>query len=481
MSEEALPVRARSRRRAPLAAAAVASALALSLTIPVSASAAGWSRTVAYPASNANIANPERGMDHETDTHYLAGGKDWEPLEAAQLRKWRALGDTQINRVVYLDAFAKGGSISKDFLAKQQRDFDTARHAGFTIVLRFAYVEGGADPYVAPFGDADLPTVLKHIRQLTPLLRHNVDVIATLQMGFVGLWGEGYYTDHFADPATQEVSDADWAERRAVVDAELKALPTRTVQVRTPLMKQEIAGTGTGAGEALTAAEAYRSTRQARIGHHDDCFVASPDDFGTFLSDPISLDQDYLAQDSRYVPVGGETCAVAPPVSEFPNASAQLQRFHYSYLNREYNTDVLESWGAAGLATVERRLGYRFRLVSSSVTADRTPTVSIRVRNDGWAAPYNARPARLVLVGAHGRRVTVPLATDVRRWQAGTTTTVRAALRHVPHGAYRVYLSMPAAEKATAKDPRYAIRTANTGTWHASSGLNDLHQAVVVR
>lgn len=473
------------RRSVAIAASAAVAALSLvAASVPVGAIAddrgPGSSRTVQYRPSDANIPNPERGFDHETDTHYRGAGADWEPLTDAQLVEWRALGDTQLNRGVYLDAFAGGADISADFLARQQADFDAARRKGFTMVLRFAYVEGGDGPYVAPFGDAPLATVLRHIRELTPLLRRNVDVIATLQSGFVGLWGEGYYTDWFSDTVTQEVSDAQWDARRQVVLAELAALPTRTVQLRTPLMKQTIVGTSTGTAGALTPATAYRNTPAARIGHHNDCFLASEDDFGTYLSDPITLDQDYLAADSRFVPVGGETCNPDPPRSEFPNAATQMARFHYSYLNREYNTDVLDSWGAGGIATAERQLGYRFRLLSSTLSCGRTSSVTIRVRNVGWAAPYNARPAQLVLTDGR-RRVTLPIDTDVRRWAPGVDTVLRVDLGRVPSGRYRLALALPAAERGTASDPRFAIQTANVGTWDAARGLNDLGQQVVIR
>jgi Domain of unknown function (DUF4832)/Domain of unknown function (DUF4874) len=477
MIEDAPPPRSRFRR---VGLVAVGAALAGVLAVPVSASAASAPHTVTYRATDANIANPERGFDHETDTHFADGGAGWEALTDTQLQAWRKLGDTQINRVYYLDDFASGANLSRPLLRKLQQDFDAVRRNGFTEVLRFAYVEGGSGPYVAPFGDADLPTVLKDIRQLTPLLRHNADVIATLQSGFVGLWGEGYYTDHFADTATQEVSAADWAKRKAVVDAELKALPTRTVQLRTPLMKQRIVGTTTGTAGAVTPAEAYTDSAIARIGHHNDCFLAAPDDWGTYLSDPISLDQDYLAADSRFVPVGGETCNVDPPRSEFPEASAEMARYHYSYLNREYDTDVLDSWGAAGIATAEQKLGYRFQLVSSTVQDGTTPTVTVQVRNVGWAAPYNPRPVHLVLVG-HGHRYTVSLHADARRWAPGSTVTVKAVLSSLPRGSYSTALAMPSADRGTAHDPRYAIRTANVGTWDAAAGLNSLHQQVVVR
>ena len=283
-----------------------------------------------------------------------------------------------------------------------QADYDTARAAGVSVITRFAYVQGGAWPYEPPYGDAPLDVVLAHIQQLGPILRANSDVIPVVQNGLIGLWGEGYYTDHFvADPANPGVvTDADWAKRSAVTEALLDELPAdRGVQVRTMLSKQKLLGVPAAASSAVTAEDAYSDSAVARVGHHNDCLLAAPDDWGTFLSDPITLDQEYLAADSLYVPVGGETCNVNPPRSEWDSASAELERYHYSYLNRDYNQDVLNSWGEAGLEETAQRLGYRFVMTSSTVTpqADGSATVSVDVRNDGWAAPYTPRNAVLTL------------------------------------------------------------------------------------
>ncbi|MGW0231192.1 DUF4832 domain-containing protein [Actinopolymorpha singaporensis] len=475
------------------------SAIGSSTATRAATSAEGNRTERTYAASTQNIANPERGFYHHTETHFRADGSGYEALDPATLRGWREREHvTQILRVFYLEKFAGTDTIDQAYLSRVGADFATARSAGVKVIVRFAYAQPKDDwPYQPPYGDAPKERVLRHVAQLTPVLRANADVIATVQAGFIGLWGEGYYTDHFvADPLHPEnVTPQDWANRREVFLALLRALPTtRTVQVRTMLMKQKTVDRPTGKEGALTPAEAYSGTPVARIGHHNDCFLASPDDFGTFLSDPITLDQEYLAQDSRFVPVGGETCNVDPPRSEWPSAEAEMARYHYSYLNSDYNKDVLGSWGA-NLEEARQRLGYRLRLATGSfadgVRPGRSFTVKLGLRNDGFAAPYNPRSVRLILTGEH-RSYEVPLAVDPRRWEPGTSIEVNARVcAGLPPGRYALSLDLPAPEARlrsqallpgtdTSYHAAYAIQLANTDVWNSRTGYNDLGQSVVV-
>jgi len=473
-----------------LLALTVAGGLALA-TLPSVASAtespSGAPVTVDYQPSDATIANPQRGFYHHTETHYRADGSGYEPLDAATLAGYRDEGITQILRVFYLEKFTASPTLDSEWLALVQADYDTARAAGISVISRFAYVQGGDFPYLPPYGDAPVDIVLGHIAQLGPILRANADVIPVVQNGFVGLWGEGYYTDYFVDdPANPGVVTAqDWANRSAVTEALLAELPAdRGVQVRTMASKQQLLGVAPGADTAVTADEAFTDTAIARIGHHNDCLLAAPDDWGTFLSDPIELDQQYLEADSLYVPVGGETCNVNPPRSEWPSASAELARYHYSYLNRDYNQDVLNSWGEAGITETAQRLGYRFVLENSTVApqADGTAVVEVTVRNDGWAAPYTPRPAVLRMTGASGAvDVAFDGQADARTWLPGTTTTLTATVdASVAAGSYELALALPSADAGTTGDPRFAIQTANIGTWDAAAGVNLLGQTVTV-
>ncbi|TWH71777.1 DUF4832 domain-containing protein [Modestobacter roseus] len=486
------------RAAAALALACLAGSTQVVLAGEAGAGTRTTASTVQYAPTDRVIANPSRGFYHHTETHYRADGSGYTPLDAATLRGYRAEGITQVLRVFYLEKYAADPTLDPAWLALVDADLDTAREAGVSVVVRFAYAQGGAWPYAPSYGDAPLDTVLAHIDQLTPVLRANSDVIATVQAGFIGLWGEWYYTDHFAaDPANPVVlTDADWANRAAVVHALLDALPVDVpVQVRTMAIKQHVLGVPTGTAGALTAEQAFDGSDVARVGHHNDCFLASPDDYGTFLSYPLALDQDYLAQETQFVPMGGETCTVNAPRSGWASASAEMARYHYSYLNRDYHQDVLDSWGAEGLAETARRLGYRFVLEQSTVRTPRraVPTVTVAVRNEGWAAPYEQRPARLVLqgdagtwavpfvdsVGAGGAAAASGPA-DARHWAPGTTTTISATPCGVPAGTYAAHLELPSAEASLRGNPDWSIRTANEGTWEAGTGWNDLGQTIAV-
>lgn len=419
--------------------------------------------SVSYAGTDADLANPERGLMHYAD---CSGA----PLVVGTLEGWRRDGVTQVFCMVYLREFRER-DLDDAVLGLLQRQFDAVRAAGMTTILRFAYTDSEAGD------DASPAQVLRHIAQLEPVLAANSSVIATLQAGFVGAWGEWYYTQHFGNAG--RISAADAANRKAVVDALLDALgPTRTVQLRTPGFKRSFHGP-----EALDPASAFDGSARARVGHHNDCFLAGPDDFGTY-TDP-AVERPYLAADSTYLPVGGETCAVNAPRSECASAIAEMTQFHWSYLNADYHPDVLAGWRSGGcMPEIQRRLGYRFVLTDGTFSSSgRSVDVRFAVRNDGFSAPYNPRPAQLVLRAGSGAMTRLPLTTDPRRWAAGSVTTVTetvAVPADLPAGTYQLGLALPDATPALAEVPEYAIRTANADLWIAADGYNDLKASVTV-
>ena len=139
--------------------------------------------TQTYVADDTNIANPTRGLYHHTEVH----SGNYNLLNTATLIGYRENESiTQILRVFYLENFV-ASPISADYLSNMQRDFNTIRQAGVKAIVRFAYTQSMNSPE-----DASPEMVLLHISQLKPLLQQNADVIATVQTGFVGAWGEWY-------------------------------------------------------------------------------------------------------------------------------------------------------------------------------------------------------------------------------------------------------------------------------------------------
>ncbi|WP_199439758.1 DUF4832 domain-containing protein [Umezawaea beigongshangensis] len=406
-----------------------------------------------YQPSTANIANPERGL------YRYSGDCDKSDFSVDVLRQYReAQGITLVMCVFYLAEY-RNAPIAQTALDRLQRQFTAARAAGVKFVVRFAYTTAESGD------DAPKDRVLSHLDQLAPYLRANADVIGVVQAGFVGAWGEWYYTRNFGDLGV--ISSTDWANRKAVVDKLLSVLPAdRAVQLRTL---------------------AYKRTMfpgNARLGHHNDCFLASPTDMGTYEN--TSVDYPYLENETRTVPMGGETCGVNAPRSDCPTATAELSRFHWTYLNTDFHQGVLQSWADQGcLAEVTNRLGYRLTLRDGSfpATAARGSGLAVRIglTNDGYAAPVNPRGAALVLRNTSTGAVTrLPLGADPRTWQPGAHTVAQTVTvpSSLAPGSYALLLEL--ADPALPNRPEYSVRTANTGLWEASTGLNDLRHTVTV-
>ncbi|QKZ13907.1 DUF4832 domain-containing protein [Spirosoma sp. KUDC1026] len=483
---------------------------------------ASFSQTkhIVYKESLADFPNPERGF-------YIPFGtstENFKPLDKAVLLNYRRQPQQSskasysffcslIYRAYRLERF-KTSPIDADFLQKIQADANTARSAGVKLILRFSYTDKThsgdcPDEYkiCPPYGDASKPVVLAHIAQLKPLLQKNADVIAVLQMGFIGIWGENYFTDYFGDASLNHlgvVPDSSWRDRNEVLNALLDALPKeRMVQVRTPQIKQRFVS-GPQAPVAMSPMsekEAFSQSTTARIGFHNDCFLASADDYGTFYDYGNSSSKRgpanewlrrYFEADSRYTAVGGETCddAFSPQNDCAPigRAEQEMAAMHYSYLNAAYNNDVNNDWHTDGcMAKIRRNLGYRFVLegatLPTKVRAGQALTCEINLKNVGYASPYNPRPLQLLLRHTTTKAVTVLNSqTDVRKWFSGPiqwreSITLPAGLQT---GQYELLLNLPDAYASLANRSEYSIRLANEAVWEATTGYNRLNHTLVV-
>src|SRR5579871_831801 len=281
-------------------------------------------KAIQFIESKADIVNPERGFYISIETK----SSSFRPLDASTLSTLRSQPQRSksanysvkvslIYRSYELESF-KDKALSGDFLKNLQNDFDACRNAGLKMILRFAYVNkshGGdcheKENICPPYGDASYEIVMKHISQLKPLFQKNADVIAVLQEGFIGIWGENYFSDYFGY-AGNGISETQWNQRNDVLRALLDALPkNRMVQVRTPSIKQKFVGglLATINIAGLTESEAFAGSLNSRIGFHNDCFLASVDDYGTFYDylpnasgnkDANEILRKYFKADSKF-------------------------------------------------------------------------------------------------------------------------------------------------------------------------------------
>ncbi len=479
---------------------------------------ASASRKVVYVESKEDFPNPERGFYRPSSTY----ASPYSGLDAATLRGYRDLHkpyaanyeiySTLLYRYFFLSDFVNG-PISNEFLDNMADDFAALREAGLKSIVRFAYTETvnseGCDSWICPpYGDVAKERVLEHIEQLKPVLQANKDVIAVVQQGFIGVWGEGYYTDYFGDASQSPyiLTEKNWRDRNEVLTALLDAVPQeRQVQVRYPQAKQRLVyGIDAPTSSApMKQSEAHDGSAKARIGYHNDCFLGSDSDFGTYNdygpetsgSDTAVL-KSYKAEDSRFLAVGGETCNSSgySPYDECESAGgradSELRALHYSYLNSEYNNAVNNDWVNQGcMDDIKRNLGYRFVLLEGDYSEESKPgsavSIKIRLKNVGYAPVFNPRDVELVLREATQKQTyRVKLAgVDPRFWESDVEHTI-AANPCLPDdmlpGSYDLFIHLPDPEPAIRNRWEYAIRLANEGVWDATTGYNSLlHQIEV--
>lgn len=476
--------------------------------------------TVTYAASEEDFANPERGFYTYSET----SANNYNPLDLNTLKNARiqeqqaSEGNYKIYSTLFFRYFILKGFndklLSDDLLSKIKADFDVARHAGVKLIPRFTY---SVDPtsgdcpegfICQPYGDAPKTIVLQHIEQLKPILQANADVIAVVQLGFIGMWGENYYTDHFGDPSSngqRKLLDENWRDRNEVLKALLDALPKdRMVQVRYPQMKQRfVYGVNAPTGsDPLSEAEAFKGTDKARIGLHNDCFISNATDYGTF-GDYGNSSSDaggggaetraFAEKDNKYTAVGGETCdETYSPTNQCENAGKvqnELMKMHYSYLNSAYNNKLNNLWVSGGcMENIKKNLGYRLILLNTivpmvGVKAGMQLPLEINMKNNGYASPFNPRVAKLVMRNQNGGQEFVyDLSTNVQKWFSGNIkiSEMIQMSKSMPAGKYDLYLHLPDKYESLAKRPEYAVRLANKDVWDSATGYNNLNISVTI-
>ena len=410
-------------------------------------------KDITYKPSEELFSNPERGFCTQLGRNF----------SESTVYSLRAENITIVQRIYILENFVDT-PLSDVYLQNIQNDMNIARKAGVKLVVRFSYTERQTGK------DASLEMIKKHLDQLKPVLVANYDVIAYMEAGLIGAWGEWYYS-------TSKLNNT--ADRRSVLFKILSVLPKeRMVVVRTPKYKMDIFNLTDK--DWIQPDSAFNGSYRSRTGAHNDCFLAGVDDYGTYTRNRIEEDKAFLSMDNRYVPMGGETCNVFAPRSECPSAINEMAFIHFSVLNRDYNKKVLSSWTC--MDDVKRKLGYRFRMVNSqipeSVSRGNTLSIKLNIKNDGFASPYNKRRCDLILREKEtGKRFRVSTGDDPRYWLPDSTISLNINVgipAGMPAGNYEVLLHLGDPVPALTSRSEYSIRFANEGVWEEATGFNSL-------
>jgi hypothetical protein len=488
----------------------------------VTAEAKQSATTFSYAQSKDVISNPERGLYAYADEVDHSGGKCWWGVESKYQGFLGAMdaakGDYR-STLVYLQydlGAYRTAPIPKSYFDCMDRDFAEAKRRGFKFILRFAYNrrklangteydDYGQNQCATPHSEANaceatVAQVLTHLRQqeFVDFITRNAATICVWQAGFLGEYGEWYYTA--AEIGIQDKFDI--KARLPILKQMLEMLPSPGVlQVRTPFYKEYAIRELIAENNPSLADDV-----QKRVGMFDDGFYDRVNECNTYhdkaLPEPDSHWQDYEMKDQK-VPVGGETCSgVTPKLLEERTIQPVIDEFikyHWSFFSAAKLTDGLD-WTALTKDPQNRlqtQLGYRLWLAKAAF-AEAVPKgtdlkINVDINNAGMAPPFKGRAVRFVLCASDkcaGKFDAVGNAdqpVDVRNWITGGPYALTGSVHTGTLAPGSYYLFLQIADLGT--DTPYAafnIQLANdkdattaAGTrfqdafsWDADGGLN---------
>jgi hypothetical protein len=418
-------------------------------------------QNVTYASSDIVISNPEKGFYRYTSSGSSGG---YNLINQNTIAGYRTNENiTVIQRQFFLRDFITGIPITSTYLTNMQTDFNRIRNAGAKVIVRFTYTSNSATRY-----QPTKAQILAHIAQLAPVVNANKDVIVSIQAGFIGRYGEWYYTgsNEFGNGNYTILTTTQWNNRKEIVDRMTSSFDASIpLQLRYVFAKQKM----------------YGNTFVGRIGFYNDSFLGTYGDSGTFnvsgiQSQPTAADITYWQTATVNNPVSGETNMVNAPRTNCANAILEMDRFNWSLINKDYLPTVISGWQTNGcFTTIQKSIGYDFRLNSSNIT---NGVLTINLGNYGWANVFKDRRAFLVCKNT-STNVNYSFVIDNNIKNIRTTNytiTTNLAALGLPVGSYKLFLNLP---DPLISNKLYSIQTSNLNTW-TIEGFNDLQQIYTV-
>ncbi len=311
--------------------------------------------------------------------------------------------------------WGKNQDLTEDALNVLQTTFDNIRANEGFVIVRICY-----DPWYNGRSNVtpDHEWVLKHVKQLAPVLSKNTDVIVALEMGMHGAYGEMHSDTNITYDRVAEAVNLMLRN----TPPELKIL-TRTGNYSAKVLGFDNWGVDFNIdGDKFKEIAKAKGDTMYRVGMFNDGYLGTQYDYGTWGADcKTSICREegvaWLEKYGINTPYGGEalTTAGGYEVINTPEfLSYEGFRTHTSYLNVQWNNNLIDSWkkshfegkdfeydgskidSLTGFKYVNDHLGYRFVLreswLSDTVGADGILRAKLRIQNVGfgnltWKAP----------------------------------------------------------------------------------------------
>lgn len=381
--------------------------------------------------SSLNTPNPDRGFYDAT--YHLNESKEYNMFETPKEAEY-----TLVYALIDLEEYLEVETLPADVINTIDSNLMDAEESSVKLILRIRYRSSDGE-------DPSKEIVIGHLNQLKTTLVNHKDIISIVQAGSIGAYGEWHsFTGDYAEDNEDYI-----ANRKDIIDTLNEIFPNKYIQVRYPVAKEMLYGSYTQSGDRsdtakITSEIAFSDDIRAKIAHHNDCFLASDTDWGTYPTDDIEYYKDYVINDTKYSPVGGETCRDNSTYTNCSNALSELKTFQYSFINEAFNLDVIQRWkDEACYEEIKENIGYR--LVAEKLNLQQkkdTLEVLLYVTNKGYGAPYIEYDFNLILQNEDNSYTFNISDIDMRKFYPGETIKIETSipLADVEAGQYRLFV-----------------------------------------
>lgn len=309
---------------------------------------------------------------------------------------------------------------------------------GKELIVRFTYDTEGKGLEREPSNSSQIQ---EHMRQIGVVIREFPGAFLCLQGLFIGSWGEMHHSSYLSVEEVQKLTSTIW---KAVWGS-------LYLSVRSPQLWRMI-----------FHKKSFMHPMRKKIGLFDDALFGSPTHLGTFAEEEKdSYDElekwdqkkemDFIDELCKVAPIGGEAI-YSEEGKQIDHVIATMRKMRLTYLNCEYDEDLLNYWkqtkwagetpddpwrGRTVYNYIEDHLGYR--LVVRSVKIKKQPfgvffndkeeyrkgalRVEATIENIGFSSLYHETELYFVVEGDNGNVCFYLLTNQLWDLQGGETKT----------------------------------------------------------
>lgn len=378
----------------------------------------------------------------------------------------------------------KDYDLDDTFFRNLRVTLDNCRKNGCIIALRFRYDDVGMlDPEPSTFAQIEA-----HIQQIkdSGIFEEYKDILAFVESGFVGSWGE-HWGGKFCS----------FEQKARVLDLLLDAVPAPIpVTVRTPPTFTTWAGI---TEDDLAAYTPEPDSDASRVCLYNDGYMGSDIDLGTYHN--RERDTGWVGRQALTSYFGGEFSGNLEFTMQYEtylpqNSIPEMYKTHLSYINSniyqlykdytfgaQYDVDNVDNsayYGQTVYKFMRDHIGYRFVVrdcdLSAQVEQGDVLTVRAEIENTGFANPIMTQKPE-ILLEKDGNFIRTQVDVNTKTWYSRTTAEPEFQLRipgGLETGEWNVYFKLSTGDNTLDQMHMRSVKFANTGTWHSGLGANYL-------